>query len=241
MDPREIIEKALSEGRKKLLEHESMQLLEAFNIPVAPYGFARSEDEAAEIAEKIGYPVVLKVVSPDISHKSDVGGVIVGIETSSGAKEAFKRIMENVRKHAPSARVEGVLVQKMAEPGYIEVIVGATRDATFGPVIMFGLGGIFVEVLKDVSFRVAPLTDEDAESMIHEIKSYRILEGYRGMPPRDIEAIKTIILKTADIMLKLENVQDIDLNPVMLYERGKGAIVVDARVILRSREGEELH
>ncbi len=240
MDPREIVAKALSEGRKKLLEHESMQLLEAFGIPVAPYGFARSEDEAAEIAEKIGYPVVLKVVSPDISHKSDVGGVIVGVKTSSDAREAYRRIMENVRKHAPSARIEGVLVQKMADPGYIEVIVGATRDATFGPVIMFGLGGIFVEVLKDVSFRVAPLTEEDAESMIHEIRSYRILEGYRGMPPRDIDAIKRIILKTADIMLNLENVQDIDLNPVMLYEKGRGALVVDARVILRA-PSEEHH
>ncbi|NPA96840.1 MAG: acetyl-CoA synthetase, partial [Crenarchaeota archaeon] len=148
MDPRELVEKALSEGRKKLLEHEAMQLLESFGVPVAPYGFARSEEEAAQIAEKIGYPVVLKVVSPDISHKSDVGGVIVGVKTSSDAREAFRKIMENVKKHAPSARVEGVLVQKMAEPGYIEVIVGATRDATFGPVIMFGLGGIFVEVLK---------------------------------------------------------------------------------------------
>jgi len=184
--------------------------------------------------------VVLKVVSPDISHKSDVGGVIVGVKTSSDAREAFRKIMENVKKHAPSARVEGVLVQKMAEPGYIEVI-GATRDATFGPVIMFGLGGIFVEVLKDVSFRVAPLTEEDAESMIREIKSYRILEGYRGMPPRDIDAIKQIILKTADIMLKLDKVQDIDLNPVMLYEKGKGAIVVDARVILRTSTSPEHH
>ncbi|NPA96054.1 MAG: acetyl-CoA synthetase, partial [Crenarchaeota archaeon] len=118
---------------------------------------------------------------------------------------------------------------------------GATRDATFGPVIMFGLGGIFVEVLKDVSFRVAPLTEEDAESMIREIKSYRILEGYRGMPPRDIDAIKQIILKTADIMLKLDKVQDIDLNPVMLYEKGKGAIVVDARVILRTSTSPEHH
>ena len=237
MDPHEIVSKALSEGRKKLLEHEAMAILEHFGIPVAPYGFARSEEEAVEIAEKIGYPVVLKIVSPDISHKTDVGGVIVGIRSDNDARNAYRKIMENVRKRAPSARIEGVLVQKMAEPGYVEVIVGATRDNTFGPVIMFGLGGIFVEVLKDVSFRVAPLTEEDADSMIREIKSYRILEGYRGMPPRDLEAIKKIIMRTSELMLNLEEVQDLDLNPIMLYEKGRGAVVVDARIILRTTKG----
>jgi len=239
MDPRDIVAKALSEGRKKLLEHEAMEVLEGFGIPVAPYGFARSEDEAVSVAEKIGYPVVLKVVSPDISHKTDVGGVVVGVKSDSDAREAYRRIMENVKKHAPSARIVGVLVQKMAEPGYVEVIVGATRDSTFGPVIMFGLGGIFVEVLKDVSFRVAPLTEEDADSMVREIKSFKILEGYRGMPPRGLDAIKEIILKTSKLMLSLEEVQDVDLNPIMLYEKGRGAVVVDARIILRMKKEVE--
>ena len=241
MNPRELVKKALEEGRKKLLEHEAMQLLESYKIPVAPYGLATSADEAVSIAEKIGYPVVLKIVSPDISHKSDVGGVIVGISDPKNVREAYNRIMENVRKHQPSARLVGVLVQKMADPGYIEVIVGATRDMTFGPVLMFGLGGIFVEVLKDVSFRVAPLEPEDVESMIREIKSYKVLEGYRGMPPRDLDAIKDIILKTSNIMLEIDEIQDIDLNPIMLYERGRGAIVVDARVILRTKTAEHHH
>ena len=236
MDPHEIVSKALSEGRKKLLEHEAMAILEHFGIPVAPYGFARSEEEAVEIAEKIGYPVVLKIVSPDIAHKSDVGGVILDVKSAKDAREAYSKIMENVRKRAPSARIVGVLVQEMV-PWGLEVIVGATRDNTFGPVIMFGLGGIFVEVLKDVSFRVAPLTEEDADSMIREIKSYRILEGYRGMPPRDLEAIKKIIMRTSELMLNLEEVQDLDLNPIMLYEKGRGAVVVDARIILRTTKG----
>ncbi len=233
MDARRIVEKARAEGRKKLLEHEALDVVASFGIPVAPYGFARNEDEAVDIASRIGYPVVLKIVSPDISHKTDVGGVIVNLATDRDVREAYRKIMENVKARAPNARIEGVLVQKMAEPGAIEIIVGATRDAIFGPVIMFGLGGIFVEVLKDVSFRVAPVEPIDAEEMIREIRSFKILEGYRGLPPRDLEAVKDIIVKTSKLMLELEEVQDMDLNPIMLYEKGRGALVVDARIILR--------
>ncbi len=230
--PEEIIAKARSEGRKKLLEHEVYAVCAHFGLPVPRHGLAQNEDEAAEIAEKIGYPVVLKVVSPDITHKSDVGGVVLDINSAKDAKEAYRKIMENVRKRAPSARIVGILVQEMV-PWGLEVIVGATRDATFGPVIMFGLGGIFVEVLKDVSFRIAPLASEDIETMIREIKSYRILEGYRGEPPRDVDAIKDILRKTSELMMKLEDVQDLDLNPIMVYERGKGAKIADARILLR--------
>ncbi|MCD6278097.1 MAG: acetate--CoA ligase family protein, partial [Desulfurococcales archaeon] len=179
------------------------------------------------------FPAVAKVVSPDISHKSDVGGVILNIKNSEEAVKAYRQIMENVRKYVPRARVAGVLYQKMAEPGYVEVIVGATRDPTFGPVIMFGIGGIFVEILKDVSFRVAPLEPKDAEEMIREIKTYKILEGYRGMPPRDIEAVKDILMRVSKLMLEVGEVQDIDLNPIMLYEKGRGAVAVDVRVILK--------
>ena len=229
--PEEIIAKARSEGRKKLLEHEVYAVCAHFGLPVPRHGLAQNEDEAAEIAEKIGYPVVLKVVSPDITHKSDVGGVVLDINSAKDAKEAYRKIMENVRKRAPSARIVGILVQEMV-PWGLEVIVGATRDATFGPVIMFGLGGIFVEVLKDVSFRIAPLASEDIETMIREIKSYRILEGYRGEPPRDVDAIKDILRKTSELMMKLEDVQDLDLNPIMVYERGKGAKIADARILL---------
>ncbi len=232
VSPKEVIERARAEGRKKLLEHEVYAVCQHFGLPVPRHGLATSEDEAVEIAEKIGYPVVLKIVSPDIAHKSDVGGVILDVKSAKDAREAYSKIMENVRKRAPSARIVGVLVQEMV-PWGLEVIVGATRDNTFGPIIMFGLGGIFVEVLKDVSFRIAPLSTHDIETMIREIKSYRILEGYRGEPPRDIEAIKDILRKTSELMLNLEEVQDLDLNPIMLYEKGKGAKIADARIILR--------
>ena len=234
MSAHEIIKNAFKEGRKKLLEHEAMKLLEIYEIPIAKYGIAQNEDEAVKIAKDIGYPVVLKIVSPDISHKTDVGGVIVGVKNESELRESFRKILDNVRLRAPNARIAGILIQEMAKPGFIEVIVGATRDPIFGPVIMFGLGGIFVEVLKDVSFRVAPLMPEDADEMVREIKSYKILEGYRGMPPRDIESIREIIMKTSRIMIEIPQIQDIDLNPIMLYEKGKGAIVVDARVIIKS-------
>jgi len=236
VSPKELVGKAISEGRLKLLEHEALALAEHYGIPVAKYGIALSEEDVEKVIKSVGFPAVAKVVSPNISHKSDVGGVILGIKDVESAIKAYKQIMENVRKNVPNARVTGVLYQKMAEPGYIEVIVGATRDPTFGPVIMFGLGGIFVEVLKDVSFRVAPLEPEDAEEMIKEIKTYKILEGYRGMPPRDIESIKDVLMKVSKLMLEVDEIQDIDLNPIMLYEKGKGAVAVDVRVILKERK-----
>lgn len=233
VSPKELINKAVSEGRVKLLEHEALALAEHYGVPVAKYGIALSEEDVEKVIKSVGFPAVAKVVSPDISHKSDVGGVILNIKNSEEAVKAYRQIMENVRKNVSGARVAGVLYQKMAEPGYVEVIVGATRDLTFGPVIMFGIGGIFVEILKDVSFRVAPLEPKDAEEMIREIKTYKILEGYRGMPPRDIEAVKDILMRVSKLMLEVGEVQDIDLNPIMLYEKGRGAVAVDVRVILK--------
>ena len=230
---RNVIERALSEGRFKLLEHEALALIKSYGVPVAEYGVAFSEDDVEDIVKSLGLPLVAKVVSPDISHKSDVGGVILNIESVEGAVKAYRQIINNVRRHSPTARIVGVLYQKMAEPGYVEVIVGATKDPTFGPVVMFGVGGILVELLKDVSFRLAPLDPEDAEDMIKEIKGYKLLKGYRGMPERDMEAIKDILIKTSKIISEIDEIQDIDLNPIMLYERGKGAITVDARIILR--------
>ena len=238
-NPREIVEEALREGRRKLLEHEAYELLEAYGLPVPRYGLARSPEEAVEIASHIGFPVVLKVVSPDIIHKSDVGGVVVNVRSEEQVVEAYTRIVENVKRRAPEARVYGILVQQMVPEG-VEVIVGATRDPVFGPVVMFGLGGIFVEVLKDVSFRVVPLTEEDADEMIKEVKGYAVLKGVRGQPPRDIAALKKIVLGVAKLMEELEEVRELDLNPVMSYPEGQGAAIADARVIV-GRPGEEHH
>jgi len=229
---KEIIEKARSENRGKLLEHEAYEVLRAYGLPVPKAGLAKTVEEAAELAEKIGYPVVLKIVSPDIVHKSDVGGVILNLNSKEEVMEAFNKIIANVKEKAPKASITGVLVQEMVPEG-LEVIVGATRDPTFGPVLLFGLGGIFVEVLKDVSFRIAPVTRYDAETMLTEIKAAKLLDGYRGMPPRDKEAIIDIILKLSKFMEEQEHVTDVDLNPIMVYERGKGAKIADARVLIK--------
>ncbi len=236
-EPRRIVEEALREGRRKLLEHEAYRLLESYGLPVPKYGLARSPEEAVEIANHIGYPVVLKVVSPDIIHKSDVGGVVVNVRSEEEVLEAYTRIVENVKKRAPDARLYGILVQQMVPEG-VEVIVGGTRDPIFGPVVMFGLGGIFVELLKDVSFRVVPLTEDDVDEMMREIKGYAVLKGFRGSPPRDLAALKRIVLGVARIMEELEEVREIDLNPIMSYPEGQGAAIADARVIV-GRGGEE--
>ncbi|MEM2007168.1 MAG: acetate--CoA ligase family protein [Sulfolobales archaeon] len=230
-ESKQILERAKSEGRLKLLEHESLKLCEIYGLPVARYGLATSEEEAVALASDIGFPVVLKVVSPDISHKSDVGGVILGVKNLEEVRKAYSTIMSNVSTRSPGSRVNGVLVQSMAQQD-LEVIVGGIRDKVFGPVVMFGLGGVFVEVLKDVSFRVAPLTEADVDDMIREIKGYKVLEGFRGSPPRDIESLKKIIMGLATMISELSEIEAVDLNPVILYPRGRGALIVDARIIL---------
>lgn len=230
MDPREIVLKALDENRTKLLEHEAIELIKYYGAPVAEAMIASNPKEVGKLAEKIGFPVVLKIVSPDISHKSDVGGVIVGVNSKKDAVAKAKMMLENVSRKAPNARIVGILVQKQAKPG-IEVIVGGLRDNVFGPVVMFGLGGIFVEVLRDVSFRVTPLTEEDAIEMIKEIKASRILEGYRNIPPVDKKSLAKIILATAKILEEIPEIDSLDLNPVIAYS--DGAVVVDARIILK--------
>jgi acetyl-CoA synthetase (ADP-forming) len=228
---RQVVEQARAEGRRKLLEHEALKLCELYGLPVPGYGLARSEEEAVELAERVGYPAVLKVVSPDISHKSDVGGVILGVRSAEEVRSSYRRILENVKARAPGSRVHGVLVQRMAKPD-LEVIVGGIRDPVFGPVVMFGLGGVFVEVLKDVSFRIAPLSDADVDDMVREVRGYRILEGFRGSPPRDLDALKRVILGVSRMMVEVGEIAELDLNPVILYPRGEGALIVDARVIL---------
>lgn len=217
--------------RFKLLEHEAFQLLDQYGIPFPPYGIARTPDEAGEISSKIGYPVVIKVISPDISHKTDVGGVILNVESRENAVKAFEEIIGNIKRRIPSARVEGVLVQKMVPKG-LEVIIGGLRDPTFGVVVMFGLGGVFTEVLRDVTFRVWPFTKQDALEMLSEVKGAVLLKGFRGMPPVSVESIVDIILKFGKLMEDHPEIESADLNPVVAYP--DGSLVVDARFILRT-------
>ncbi len=227
-----IIERAVSEGRRKLHEHEAMAVLREDGLPGPEGALAKSPEDAVEAARRIGFPVVLKIVSPSIVHKSDVGGVVLGLETEEQVAEAYTRILSSVEKHVPDAEIVGVLVQKMVPKG-LEVIVGATRDPIFDAVVMFGLGGIFVEVLKDVSFRVTPVSREEAYEMLSEIKASRLLDGYRGMPPRDKEALVDIIVKVSRLMDEVKEIRELDMNPVMSYD--KGAAVADARIIVGGR------
>jgi acetyl-CoA synthetase (ADP-forming) len=220
---------AYKEGRKFLLETEAKTVCMEYGIPVTKFQLAKNEAEAVKFAREIGYPVVLKIVSPDIIHKSDVGGVVVGLKTAKDVRNAYKQILGNIKKHKTDAKIVGVLVQEMA-PSSTEVIVGAIKDPQFGPAIMFGLGGIFVEVLKDVTFRIAPITEDEAHEMITEVKAYPLLKGYRNMPPADIEAIVQILLNASRLVMEHQEIKELDLNPIMVYE--KGAKTVDARIIL---------
>jgi len=224
-----VFEDARAEGRNFLFEHEAKSLCSIYGLPVTRFIVSKTEDEAVEAARELGFPVVLKIVSPQVLHKSDAGGVLIDIKDEEGVRAGYNRILENVKAKVPGAKITGILVQEMA-PSSTEVIVGSTKDPTFGQTIMFGLGGIFVEVLKDVSFRLVPITRKDAEEMIREIRSYKILEGARGMLEADQEALVDILLKTSRMLMECPEIAEFDMNPVLVYE--KGAKIVDARVIL---------
>ncbi|OGP73760.1 MAG: acetyl-CoA synthetase [Deltaproteobacteria bacterium RBG_16_49_23] len=217
------------EGRRILTEFESKKFLKQAGIPVIETRLARTQKEAILFSQEMGFPVALKIASPDIVHKSDSGGVKLSLNHASDVKAAYSQIMDRVQEKNPSASIRGVSVQKMAKPG-TEVIVGASKDPQFGPVIMFGLGGIFVEVLKDVSFRIIPLSRKDALEMIEELKGYPLLQGYRGKEPADLPALIEIILKISGVMEENPEIRELELNPVMAYK--KGALAVDARIIL---------
>lgn len=224
-----IVEEARSKGRKFLLEHEAKNICKEYGIPITQLKIAHTAEEASEFSEQIGYPIVLKIVSPDVLHKFDVGGVILNVNSQKEARKAYNQIVENIKNHKPDARIDGILVQEMAPCG-TEIIVGSIKDAQFGPTLMFGLGGTFVEVMKDVSFRIAPITEADAQEMISEIRAYPILQGYRGQQPCDISAIIRILLSTSKLVMDHQEIKELDLNPVIVYE--KGAKTVDARIIL---------
>jgi acyl-CoA synthetase (NDP forming) len=224
-----IISQARREGRKALLETEAKAICMEYAIPVTAFKLAKSEEEAAEFAGQIGFPVVLKIVSPDIIHKSDAGGVMVNLKSAVEVRNAYGKILENAKKYDVAAKIVGVLVQEMA-PQSTEVIVGAIKDPQFGQTLMFGLGGIFVELLNDVTFRVAPITQEDAQEMVTKVKAYPLLKGYRNTPPADIDTIINILLNTSKLVMDYPEIKELDLNPIMAYE--KGAKTVDARIIL---------
>ncbi|HEX5479882.1 MAG TPA: acetate--CoA ligase family protein [Dehalococcoidia bacterium] len=224
-----IVEAARAQGRTLLTEIEAKQMLEDGGVRVSPARLAKTADEAASLAEQPGFPVVLKVVSQQITHKSDVGGVELNLGSASDVRAAYDRIVAAAKQHAPNATIDGVAVQRM-EPAGIEVIVGMTKDPQFGPVLMFGLGGVLVEVLKDVAFRVVPINERDARQMIHEIKGYPLLEGYRGHDPADVAKLEQLLLRLSSFVEQHPEVAELDLNPVFAYK--DDAIAVDARIVL---------
>ncbi len=226
-----IIKAAFKEGRTALLEHEAKQICKKYRINTPRFHLARDATEAVEATRRLGFPVVLKVVSPDILHKSDAGCVIIGLRSAREVRHAFRKIVDNAEGYDPQARFKGVLVEKMQPPG-IEVIVGGFRDSQFGQVLMFGLGGVFVQVFEDVSFRVAPLTERSARRMIREIKGYAILKGFRGHGAADEQGLLKVLLASSKLMTDCPRISEMDLNPVLVYE--DGVVAVDARITLAS-------
>ncbi len=224
-----IIDNAKKEGRLSLTEVESKQLMREAGINTTDIRVAKTREEAISLSKELGYPVVLKIHSPDVIHKSDVGGVKLGLTSEEQVGEAYDEIISSVKDKASDAAIEGVTVQAMARSG-VEVIMGMSKDPQFGPVLMFGLGGILVEVLKDVSFRIVPLEDRDAREMIKEIKGYPLLEGYRGQEPANVPLLEEMLLRLSDFVEKTPEIKEIDLNPVFAYR--DGVLAVDARVIL---------
>jgi len=229
LNGKEIIKKVMSEGRELLTEKESKDLIKEAGINVIDTRLARSKADAILIGDQFGYPVVLKIASQEVTHKSDAGGVKLGIQSPEEIGKAYDEIIASVTEKFPKATIEGVTVQKAARPG-VEVIIGMFTDAQFGPVLMFGLGGIFVEVIKDVSFRIVPLTQKDSKRMIREIKGYPLLDGYRGQEKVDISNLESTLLKLSKFAEQYPEIKEFDLNPIFAYS--DGAVVVDARVIL---------
>ncbi|HET7853973.1 MAG TPA: acetate--CoA ligase family protein [Candidatus Methylomirabilis sp.] len=223
------IGKAMQEGRN-LLEPEAYELLAAYGVSVPQHRVVTSAEEAEAAAGEVGYPVVAKIVSPDILHKTEVGGVLLNLNDAAAVRAAYRHIVERSRQ--AKATLKGILISRMAPPG-TEVIAGLTQDAQFGPVVMFGLGGVFVEVYRDVSFRLVPLTEPDAVAMIREIKAFPILQGIRGGRSADLTALADLLLTVSRMGQENPEIAEMDLNPIIVYE--KGLSVVDARVLLHHK------
>lgn len=228
---RETIDSARKEGRSFLLEHEAYEVLKHYHFPVIQSRIATNEKQAIDFADEIGYPVVLKISSPQILHKFDFGGVKLNLQSRAEVKKAYLDILASVRQKVPGAQIFGVIVEEMAQAGK-EVILGVNRDPQFGPILMFGLGGIYVEALEDVTFRLAPIRELTAKMMIEKTKTYKLLTGFRGEPAYDTEAIADCLKRLSQFVTDFDDIQEMDLNPLIVHKKGKGCSIVDARIIL---------
>ncbi len=228
---REILDAARKDGRVVLLSNEAAEVVEAYGIRSTNNRLARSAEEAVRYAGELGYPVVLKIVSPDILHKTDLGGVVLNLRAENEVRSAYQGVLTSVGRFMPEARIYGVMVYHMAPRGR-ETIIGMSQDVQFGPLVMFGLGGIYVNFLKDVSFRLAPLSDHEAQRMMEETRAYTLLKGIRGEPPSDIESLKNTILRVGQLVWDFPEIVEMDINPVIVYEWGEGCIALDVKITL---------
>ena len=228
---RDIFAKVRAQQRNELVEVEAREILEAYGTPVARTLMATNLEECIKAGREIGYPVVIKIASPQILHKTDVGGVVVGIENTDKLISAYEQVTANARKFFPRADIWGVLVQEMLPPSR-ELILGMNRDSQFGPLLMTGLGGVYVEILKDVSFRLAPVSEEDVMDMLRELKSYWLLRGTRGEAPADIDAVIESVLRISQLVTDFPEINELDINPLRVLDDGNGCLAADARIVL---------
>jgi acetyltransferase len=230
---REVIDRVIAENRLTIGDAEAREILKAYGLRIPRSEIAETPERAIEIANQVGYPVVLKIASPDILHKTDVGGVKVGLSNAADVRDAYELITYRAQRYVPDARIWGCLVQEMVPPGGLEVLVGMNRDPQFGPLITFGLGGIYVETLKDVTFRVTPFSAQEAEEMLSEIRAHSLLDGVRGQPPADKNAIIDALLRISQLVQDFPEIAELDINPLMVYPQKQGAIAIDMRLVLK--------
>ncbi|MBT3880130.1 MAG: acetate--CoA ligase family protein [Candidatus Scalindua sp.] len=225
-----IVEKILASERKVALPDESLAMVKLFGVDVPDYALVKTAEEAVAVSKEIGFPLVLKIASQDVPHKSDIGGVVINVENAQEVERNYHKVLDNLKRVVPEAQIGGVLVQKQL-PEATHLIVGGVYDEQFGPAVMFGLGGVFVELFKDVSFRIAPVAETEALEMIKEIKAYPVLSGYRGSKKLDIEQMTKTIINISELITNISTIKEVELNPLFAYE--KSVTAVDARIILK--------
>ena len=236
----EICHKALeAHGATWLSTADTRNVLRAMGLPIAPGGVAQTADEAVELARRVGFPVAVKLASQQIVHKTEMGGVFLQVQDEGAVRGAFEAIRNRLAQEGKLEAMEGVLIQPMVSGG-VEVMVGVTQDPLFGPLIAFGLGGIHVEILGDVRFRVTPLTDRDASEMVREIRGYRLLQRYRGHPPADVQALEEVLLRLSLLVEEVPEITELDLNPIFALPPGQGCRIVDARIRVESPSSPRL-